>query len=172
MNTNTLEISRLSIDDLRREITAIKKLLTQFETIAIRDSELLSIKDKATLQKTPDTLQRLIQKKYTLIKKKEAFDNKVEKIEKELKSELNKLSDRKKLSYLLAHNLKTFTFGVYTLYKGVEKFIYMASKEILYKNTSVKEYLNTLHESTLDTQHPNYAQYLEVYNEKLVELEL
>ena len=172
MKTDTLEISRLSIDELRREITAIKKLLTQFETISIRDSELLSIKDKSTLQKTPDALQHLIQKKYTLIKKKEAFDNKVEKIEKELKSELNKLSDREKLSYILAHNLKTFTFGVYTLNEGVEEFIYMASKEIFHKNTSVKEYLNTLHESTLDTQHPNYAKYLKVYNENLVEFGL
>ena len=89
-----------------------------------------------------------------------------------LKSELNKLSDREKLSYILAHNLKTFTFGVYTLNEGVEEFIYMASKEIFHKNTSVKEYLNTLHESTLDTQHPNYAKYLKVYNEKLVEFGL
>ena len=64
------------------------------------------------------------------------------------------------------------TFGVYTLDEGIEEFIYIASKEILHKNTSVKEYLSRLYNSTLNTQHHNYKKYLKVYNEKLVQFGL
>ena len=165
------ELSRIDIDELHRSISNIKKIVTQLETISKQEAALLSLKDTSILSKTPEALQRIIKKKSVLIKKKEVYDRKILKIHKQLQSELDKLSDKEKLSTILLQSINTFTLGTSTLREGIQEFIEIAAKRIESKNISVEEYLTRVHAS-LNKTHANYPQYFETYNQKVIELNL
>ena len=166
-----IELSRIDTDELHRSISNIKKVITQLETISKQEADTLSLKDTSILSKTPEALLRIIKKKAALIKKKEVYDRKVLKIQKQLLSELDKLNDREKLSIILLQRVNTFTLGTSTLQEGIQEFIEIAAKRIEQNNISVEEYFASLHAS-LDTTHANYPKYLETFNQKVSELHL
>ena len=77
MNNSVIELSQIDINELRRSITALKKLMTLLESIMLRDAHLFCLKDRSTLESTPEILEHLIKKKSALIKKVEAYNKKL-----------------------------------------------------------------------------------------------
>jgi len=171
MNNNIGNIIHVNIDQEHKEITALKKLITQLQSITLRNKDLLSIKDKTTLEKTPQALEQIIKKKSTLIKKRQTYDKKLTKITAALKNEFEKLDDTKKLSCILLQNLNTFTLGTNSFNEGVQEFLQVASKEIYQKDITAFEYIKNL-QNLLNNENPNYQKYLDTYNQKLAQFGL
>ena len=164
-------ISLIDTNELQNSISNLKKLITQIEKTVKQNSDLISVKDKIILEKSQTALEKLIKKKTALINKRVAYDKKVAKAREKLFNEIKPLSDKEKLSFVLAHNFNAFSLGTYTLKEAVDDFLDIASKEIVRLSITPKKFLQNF-KKHLNQDNPNYQRYLEIYNQKVLELNL
>ena len=165
-------ISLIDTDELQNSISNLKKLITQIEKTVNQDSVLISIKDANTLEKSQTVLEKLIKKKTAIINKRVAYDKKVAKARQQLFNEIKILSDKEKLSFVLAHNFNAFSLGTHSLKEALDEFLDIAAKEIVKASIKPREYLQRFNKEHINKDNPNYQRYLEIYNQKVQELNL
>jgi len=117
-------------------------------------------------------LERLVNKKKTLINEKERYDKKTVKIKKQLKKVLLQYDEKTQLSFILAKVVSMFDIFVKTLDDAREEFISISAPYLIDNALTAEEYIAKIQSSLSDTTAKNYASYQQEYDKCIKELNL
>jgi len=165
-------MQRVSLEDEKKSISYIKKSSTQIAHLLKMEEEYLSLKDQKTLETTLEALDRLVNKKRTLINNKEKYDRKITKTKEQLKKVLLQYDEKTQLSLILAKNRNIFDMFVKTLDDAREEFVYISAPYLEQYSLTAEKYIEKIQNTLSDTTAKNYDLYAFEYEKWVKELEL